>query len=131
MATELQLRLGVQGIRARDFLESQQAYISALSGVASQHITFILARMQLFLDLELLTVDSNDFWKDLYDESVQPQPRLQPPLPDEPAYGRLTPRLKHSKRIRRMLDVPRGQPQIIAPPAPDAAVPTEAAGDAQ
>ena len=131
VATELQLRLGVEGIRARDFLESQQAYISALNGVASQHIDFILARMQLFLDLELLTVDDNDFWQDLYDESVQPQPRLQPPLPDEPGYGRLTPRLKHSKRIRRMLDVPREQPQIIAPPAPDAAVPTEAAGDAQ
>ena len=115
-ATELQLSLGVQNIRARDFLESQASYTSALNAVAAQHIDFILARMQLFLDLELLTVDNNDFWHELYDESVQPQPQL-----DEPAYGRLTPHLKHSKRIRRMLEVPRGTPQITSPELPEGA----------
>ena len=118
-ATELQLSLGVENIRARDFLESQASYTSALNNVASQHIDFILARMQLFLDLELLTVDNNDFWHELYDESAQPQPQLQPPLPNEPAYGRLTPHLKHSKRIRRMLDVPRDTPQIADPASPE------------
>lgn len=120
-ATELQLSLGVQNIRARDFLESQASYTSALNNVAAQHIDFILARMQLFLDLELLTVDNNDFWHELYDESVQPQPQLDPPLPDEPAYGRLTPHMKHSKRIRRMLEVPRGTPQITSPELPESA----------
>ena len=120
-ATELQLSLGVQNIRARDFLESQASYTSALNAVAAQHIDFILARMQLFLDLELLTVDNNDFWHELYDESVQPQPQLDPPLPDEPAYGRLTPHLKHSKRIRRMLEVPRGTPQSTSPELPEGA----------
>ena len=120
-ATELQLSLGVENIRARDFLESQADYISALNNVARQHIDFILARMQLFLDLELLTVDTNDFWNELYDESVQPEPQLQPPLPDEPAYGRLTPHLKHSKRIRRMLEVPRGTPRLANPEPPESA----------
>ena len=120
-ATELQLSLGVENIRARDFLESQASYTSALNNVASQHIDFILARMQLFLDLELLTVDNNDFWHELYDESVQPQPQLQPPLPDEPAYGRLTPHLKHSKRIRRMLEIPRDTSQTTIPELPESA----------
>lgn len=107
--TELEVRGGFA--TSRDFLESQTAYVQAVSNVASRHINYIVGRLQLFLDMESLTVGDNGFWDELYDEHLQPQPNYE--LPDyEPAYGRLHPRLKYSRRIRRMRCVPNGQAMI-------------------
>ena len=104
--TELEVRGGFA--TSRDFLESQQAYVQAISGVASDHINYIVGRLQLFLDLESLTVGDNGFWDDLYDENLQPTPFHQIPDYARPAYGELHPRLKYSKRIARMRCVPNG-----------------------
>jgi hypothetical protein len=108
VSTELELRLGIGSVAARDFLESQTAYISSLSSVASRHLDYIVDRLQLFLDLELLAVDDNGFWQQLYDEDIQPMPYYQFPRYALPAYGTLTPGLKYSPEIRRMLCVPTG-----------------------
>ncbi len=108
VSTELELRLGVGSVAARDFLESQNAYVSALSNVADRHILYISDRLRLFLDLELLDVGENGFWDQLYDDEYQPMPFYQFPRYAVPAYGRLHPCLKYSPEIRQMLCVPTG-----------------------
>ncbi len=118
LTTRLQLQLGLGNISARDFLESQQAYTSSLFAVAEQHIGYILDRIDLFLELELLEVDELGFWPHLYDESYQPSPRLQPPACSGPVYGSLLPGLHYSKAMRRMDGVPFGSPVIFDPPPP-------------
>lgn len=116
--TELEVRGGFA--TSRDFLESQNAYVQAVSNVASRHISYIVGRLQLFLDLESLTVGANGFWDELYDEEYQPEPFYQ--LPGyEPAYGCLHPKLKYSPRIQRMRCVPQGTAMIHQPqPQPEA-----------
>lgn len=116
VSTELELRLGVGNVAARDFLEAQTAYISALSNVASRHIDYIVDRMQLFLDLESLTVGDDGFWYGLYDESYQPEPFFQLPGYALPAFGRLHPCLKYSKRIRYLECAPTGVAMNHRPP---------------
>ncbi|MCA9216583.1 MAG: TolC family protein, partial [Planctomycetales bacterium] len=108
VSTELELRLGVGNVAARDFLEAQTAYISALSNVASRHIDYIVDRMQLFLDLESLTVGDDGFWHELYDETYQPEPFFQLPGYALPAFGCLHPCLKYSKQIRCLECAPSG-----------------------
>ena len=112
VSTELELRLGIGSVAARDFLESQQAYTRSLSGTAGNHIAYIRSRLSLFLDLELLEVGDDGFWHQLYDEDVQPMPYYQFPGYALPAYGTLHPCLKYSPEIRRMLCVPTGTASI-------------------
>jgi Arc/MetJ family transcription regulator len=110
---EKEMRLGTAN--SRDFLEAQDAYVRALSGVASLHINYIVDRLNLFLDLESLTVGENGFWDELYDERLQPEPNYQLPGYARPAYGQLHPRLKYSPQIRRLTCVPTGISMIHAP----------------
>lgn len=111
--TELEVRGGFA--TSRDFLESQQAYVQAISGVASDHVNYIVGRLGLFLDLESLTVGENGFWDELYDEHHQPMPVLQLPGYARPGYGELHPRLKYSAKIRRMECVPDGVSMVHQP----------------
>ncbi|MCA9140041.1 MAG: TolC family protein, partial [Planctomycetales bacterium] len=115
--TELEVRGGFA--TSRDFLESQQAYVQAISGVASDHVNYIVGRLGLFLDLESLTVDDNGFWDKLYDENYQPIPELQLPGYARPGYGELHPKLKYSWRIQRMRCVPDGVSMIHEHQQPD------------
>ena len=114
--TRLQLQLGVAGVQARDFLESQTAYAAALSVVAARHIGYLTGRTQLFLDLELLEVDEAGFWPELYDQAYQPIPQYQSPWVEAFPYGELAPRVHYSKKMRRMLSVPFGESRIYDEP---------------
>ena len=107
VSTTVELQVGLATVQTRDYLEAQSAYIQSLSGVATRHINYITDRMQLFLDLELLTVGEDNFWPGLRDEKLQPSPCYQLPPYALPAYGQL-PRVWHSKEIRRMCEVPTG-----------------------
>ena len=107
-STRLQLQLGVKDVAARDFLESQRAYTESLNSVASEHIEYILDRLNLFLDMELLEVDDDGFWPHLYDDRYQPAPSYQLPPDALPAYGELPEDVHYSDRVRRMLAVPVG-----------------------
>lgn len=102
LSTSLELRLGFPGVAARDFLEAQDAFRNALSGVADNHIGYLVDRTQFFLDLELLQVDDTGFWDELYDEDYQPEPRYTLPYKSGPAYGKLAPRVKYSWRMKRI-----------------------------
>jgi outer membrane protein TolC len=108
VSTELERRLGIGGVTARDYLQSQDAYISALSSVASRHINYIVDRMQLFLDTEVLAVNERGLWDGLYDESIQPTPYYQLPPHAFPVYGELPDGLHYSRLMRRMQQVPPG-----------------------
>ena len=113
VSTELELRIG--SATSRDFLEAQQAYTGSLNGVASVHIGYITGRLQLFLDLESLTVGDDGFWNELYDDQHQPQASYQLPDYALPAYGPLHPHLKYSHKIKRMLHVPTGTSMVHRP----------------
>lgn len=115
VSTRLELSLGRQNVTARDVLESQAAYTASLSTVASEHIGYILDRIELFLNLELLQVDQSGFWPRVYDEDYQPAANLVPPVPARP-YGGLPPQVRPSRSIRRMLWVPWGSPGAVGPP---------------
>jgi outer membrane protein TolC len=113
--TRQQLLLGVGGVQARDFLEAQTAYATALSTVAARHIGYLISRTQLFLDLELLQVDEAGFWPELRNPRFQPMPAFEPPpcvefLP----YGPLAPRVHYSREMRQMLQVPFGESMIFS-----------------
>ena len=111
VSTRLQLALEQQNVTARDVLESQQAYTASLSAVAGEHIDYILDRIDLFLDLELLEVDEAGFWPQLYDESFHPAGNFVAP-PGGEAYGELPARVWYSDCIRRMERVPVGLPVL-------------------
>lgn len=111
--TELEVRGGFA--TSRDFLEAQQAYVEAISGVASDHVNYIVGRLDLFLDLESLTVGDDGFWDQLYDENHQPVPQYQLPGDARPGYGRLHPKLKYSRMIQRMRCVPDGVSMVHRP----------------
>jgi outer membrane protein TolC len=113
VSTNLQYRLGLQNIRAFDVLEAQQDYTQSLVNLASAHIDYIQRRITLFLDLELLIVDDDQFWPELYNEQYQPTPSYQLPHYAQPAYGQLPDRVLYSHKIRRMLHVPPGQSVIF------------------
>lgn len=121
VSTRLQLQLGVENVAARDVLEAQRAFTQSLSSVASAHITYILDRTDLFLDLEELWVDDDGFWPALYQPEVQPQPHHQFPEYAMPVYGTLPDRVWYSKKIKRMLKVPPGEARIYSPGTPQAA----------
>ena len=103
VSTSLAFRLGSGGVSARDFLEAQTAYVNALSSVASRHINYILDRTQLFLDLELLTVDETGFWQDLRNEEVTPEPTYGLPDWAFPVYGKI-PCVMYSREMRYLME---------------------------
>jgi hypothetical protein len=107
VSTELELQKGL-GASTRDYLEAQDAYTQALSSVAGERIGYLVDRAQLFLDLELLTVNDDGFWHELYDDEYQPEPHYQLPPFALPAYGELPACVWHSHAIKRMYAVPTG-----------------------
>jgi outer membrane protein TolC len=105
-STRLALALGIPGVAARDFLEAQDAFRLAVGGVADNHIGYLVNRMQLFLDLEVMQLDDTGFWLGLKDEGLQPS--VQNCLSPEagPPYGPLVPWLHYSREIRSIHGLP-------------------------
>ena len=100
ISTQLQLRLGVANVAARDFLEAQTDYVGSLSAVASRHIGHILVRIRLFVDLEQLDLTSQGDWPLLYDERQQPQPPTVDPALQRIPNGELPAWLHYSDQLR-------------------------------
>jgi hypothetical protein len=100
VSTRLQLQLAAGNVVARDFLEAQQAYTAALSSVASQHIAFILDRVELFFDMEAIRLDPVGYWPGLNDEQLQPPIDLNFPANNPYPYGLLPPHLKYSREVK-------------------------------
>lgn len=101
VSTRLQLQLAVGNVVARDFLEAQQAYTRALNRVADEHISFILGRVGLFLDMEAIQLDQTGYW-DGVDQEQLDLPTRPPFLEANPnPYGLLPPCLKYSDEVRR------------------------------
>lgn len=100
-STRLQYRLAIGNVVARDFLEAQRAYTSALRSVASDHIDFIKARIELFVDTESIRLDENGYWSGTREESLElpPIPNFYDANPNP--YGRLPPCVKYSDEVRQ------------------------------
>jgi len=119
VSTQEQYDRSINNVTARDVLESQQDYTTSLIALARAHIDYILDRIGLFQDLELLEVDDSGFWPMLYDTQLQPEPNYEIPFFARPVYGDLPRRTWHSHKIKRMLGVPAGEAIIFeTDPAP-------------
>ncbi len=105
-STRLELQLGFPNIAARDFLEAQDAYIQALSAVADNRINHIVARTQLFLNLELMDVGQSGFWDGIYDQDQQPIPSYELSPNAVRTYGELPHGVLFSRALRHALWFP-------------------------
>lgn len=114
ISTSLRLKLSVQNVAARDFLEAQQAYTNALSAIARQHVNYITDRTELFFDLEAMDVDSNNYWAGVKEDSG-PQINVDFPGTNPRPYDCLPPRVWYSSTIREMENIPPGE-AIVLPP---------------
>lgn len=114
-STHLQWQRGIGNVNARDLLEAQRAYTASVSAIANQHIGYIVDRIDLFFDLELLDVNTFGFWPELYDENHQPTPHFA--MPDMPPYGLLPGKVLYSHKVKRMLRVPPGTPAVFQEPS--------------
>ncbi len=120
VSTRTQLEQNYGRITARDVFEAQQDYTRSLTSLAAAHIGYLIDRIQLFMDLELLTVDDQGFWSELYQMDFQPQPNLHLLDYGSPVYGDLPPGPWFSHKMKRMLYVPPGETVIFQPAgAPD------------
>jgi hypothetical protein len=108
--TRLTWQRGIGNVNARDLLEAQRAYTASVSAIANQHIGYIVDRIDLFFDLELLEVNSSGFWPELYDEQHQPTPHFA--MPNMPPYGVLPRKVWYSHKVKRMLHIPPGTPAV-------------------
>lgn len=117
ISTRLSQTLGRSNVTARDFLEAQQDYTRSLNQVAQQHIGYIVDRIQFFLDLEQLQVDSLNFWPELRNESYPFIPNNQFISTTPDGYGCLPDGLWYSDCLRRMEQVPSGVSTIHSPPS--------------
>ncbi|MEL7265424.1 MAG: hypothetical protein AAFP69_11550, partial [Planctomycetota bacterium] len=107
VSTRLQLQLAVQNVVARDFLEAQQAYTASLSNVASQHIGYILDRIELFFDLEAIRLDPLGNWVDLRNEEIAPTMNGDFESANPRPYGELVPGLWYSHQLKDAVHAPR------------------------
>jgi hypothetical protein len=99
ISTELQLRLGVPGVAARDYLDAQTAYANSLSIVANRHVSYILGRITLFVDLEQLQLDPFGRWPALHVPSWSPE--LDVADGPWPNYGSLPRGIHYSRELTR------------------------------
>ena len=113
VSTRTQLEQNYGRITGRDLFEAQQDYTLSLTTLAGAHIDYLINRIQLFMDLELLTVDDQGFWPELYRDDFQPEPNFHLPDYGAPVYGDLPPGPWFSPRIKRMLYVPPGETVIF------------------
>jgi hypothetical protein len=86
-------------VAARDFLDAQTAYAGSLSVVASRHVSYILGRITLFVDLEQLQLDAFGRWPGLYTPSWSPD--LGVADGPWPGYGNLPRGIRYSRELRR------------------------------
>ena len=105
----------MQKVTARDVLESQQAYTNSLNAMARAHINYLLDRIDLFLDLELLEVDDANVWPQVYDDRYQPIPHVEFPGYARPVYGEFPRGVWYSHKMKRLVQVPEEQTMVYGP----------------
>lgn len=111
ISTQLRLKLAVQNVAARDFLEAQQAYTNALSTIARQHVNYITDRTELFFDLEAFDVDANGYWSGVQEDSG-PGVNMDFPGTNPRPYDVLPPNVRYSPTIRQMESIGPGESEI-------------------
>ncbi|MCP4195196.1 MAG: hypothetical protein GY768_31735 [Planctomycetaceae bacterium] len=99
ISVQLQLSLGIEGVRGTDLLLALQTSRESLQSVANDRLKYLVDRAQFVLNLELMQLDSNGFWPEINNPNYQPQPRTVYPRNAGPTYGQITPWVKPSKLI--------------------------------
>jgi outer membrane protein TolC len=102
-STRLEFALGQGRVSARDFLEAQSAYRTAVTQVANGRIGYIIDRAEFALDLELMLLNDQGFWPQIYQEQYQLTPNFDYAPNAGPTYGDIPEFLKVSDDIKRML----------------------------
>ena len=114
ISTRLRLQLAIQNVAARDFLEAQQAYTTALSAIARQHVNYITDRTELFFDLEAFDVDPLGHWAGVKEDHA-PEINVDFPATNPRPYDSLPSRVWYSPTIRQMESIPPGDAAIGHP----------------
>ena len=87
ISVRLQLTLGIQEVRETDLLDALQASREALSAVADARIGYLVQRARFVLDLELMQLDTEDYWPSINDPLYQPVANSFYPRSAGPTYG--------------------------------------------
>lgn len=106
ISVQLQLALGIEGVRGTDLLLALDSSRNALSEVANRRIGYLLDRTRFVLDLELMQLDPEGFWPDINDPNYQPEARTLYPPNAGPTYGTITPWVKPSRVLYQIYQHP-------------------------
>ncbi len=128
IGTQMQLTLGITGVRAVDLLDAFNSARTALGDMVDARIGYIRLRARFAFDLEAIMLDDVGYWPEINDPKYQPEPNGAYPWNAGAAYGSFPSYLKTSHELRRMLNYPppgahsgalqRGeQPELEATPA--------------
>ncbi len=105
ISVQLQLSLGVEGVRGTDLLDALQASREALSSVANARISYIVDRASFIFDLELMELDEEGLWPQINDLTSRIEPRTVYPDRAGPVYGGIPGSLWISDEIRSMSEI--------------------------
>ena len=106
LSVQLQLGLGVPGVRGTDLLDALQSSREALIAVADARIGYLIDRAVFVFELGLLPLDSEGVWGDVADLGVDVRPDLSYPRGAGPTYGSIPDSLYVSDDIESLLDAP-------------------------
>ncbi len=99
ISIQLQLALGIEGVRYTDLLLALQSSRESLRSVAFSRIGYLVRRAEFALDLELMQLDGRGFWPEINDRDYQPTAQPIYPISAGPTYGEITPWVKPSKLL--------------------------------
>ncbi len=106
ISTQLQLILGIPGVRAADLLDAYNAARTALGDMVDARIGYITERARFAFELEVMMLDDIGYWPEINDPKYQPEPNGVYPWNAGAAYGTFPTYLKPSHELRRMLHYP-------------------------
>jgi len=121
-SVQMQLMLGLAGVRALDLLKAFSDSREALGRVADDRIGYIIERANFAFELEAMMLDDKGFWPQINDEKYRFEPNGVYPWNAGSAYGDFPSFLHVSPELKRMLNYapPGAQPGTLdrrqAPP---------------
>ena len=115
ISINLQLDLGVSGVRGTDLLLALQELRQGLIAVANQRVGYLVERARFVRNLELMYINDTGFWNDINRPEVQPESHLVYPENAGPAYGTIPSFLFISSEVRNSVKSPLPAVQTTQP----------------
>lgn len=118
VSVQMQLMLGLVGVRALDLLKAFSDSREALGKVADDRIGYIIERANFAFELEAMMLDDEGFWPQINEPQYRFEPNEVYPWNAGSAYGDFPSFLKVSPEFKRMLNyAPPGAQEASMTPA--------------